>query len=83
MIERYGELEVTIRLARITDMCFDMLLEFNYADEINGERFERLGFISSSIYKPLDMMVELGFLIRKGVGGLLDVYRWRLNMNGN
>lgn len=81
MIGKYGELETTIRLARITNMGIDMLLEFNYADEIDKNRFEQLGFISSNIYKPLALLVELGFLIYRGEGGQVDPYRWRLNMN--
>lgn len=83
MINEYGEFGVTIRLAKVTDLGIDMLLEFNHADEINKERFEQLGFISSSIYKSLDILIDLGFLIRQGMGGSLDPYRWRLNMNGN
>ena len=69
LIERYGELETTIRLAKITNLGLDMLLEFNHADIIDRKRFQDLGFITSSINRPLALMVELGFLIRVGSGG--------------
>jgi hypothetical protein len=81
LIKKYGELEVTIRLAQISNLALDMLLEFNHADEITWYRFQELGFLTGSIYKPLSKLVKLGFLIRRGNGGSLDIFRWRLNMN--